>query len=308
MTHAGGLAPYLATEIVRAAIVVRLNGIARGGSGASVAAADALVAMLNARVHPVLPARGSVGAGDLPQMATVAQVAIGAGSAELEGEVLPGGEALRRTGIAPLVLGPKDGLALMSANGISIGHAALVTARAAQVAAAVDTAVGLSLEATEGNLSIISPVVGQAKPYPGQVEAIESMRAALAGSYLFEASASRSVQDALSFRVAPQVHGAFREAIAFAKRSVEIELNSMSDNPLVSVEDRTIVHNGNFHPAVLALALDALRVAIAHVGQCRRPPVSPGWRPRKSGLMATRIPVSRPPDLPIDPVGAPSRA
>ena len=277
MTHAGGLAPYLPSEIVRAAMLVRLNGIARGGSGASPAAAAILVAMLNAGVHPVLPATASVGAGDLAQMAGVAMVAIGAGTAEFGGEVLPGRQALERAGIRPLALGPKDGLALISANGVSIGHGALVIARAVHVAETADVALGLSLEATRGNPSITSPVVGHAKPYPGQVDALRSMRAALEGSYVFEAGAPRSVQDPLSFRVAPQVHGAFREVMAFTRRSVGIELNSISDNPLVWVEGQNMVHNGNFHPAVLAVAFDSLRVAIAHVGQLSERRMSHLW-------------------------------
>ncbi len=127
-----------------AALAVRLNGIARGGSGAGVAVAQILAAMLNAGVHPVVPETASVGAADVAQMAGMAQVAIGKGRAEYRGEVLPGGEALRRAGIAPLVLGGKDGLALISANGVSVGHAALVVARATWVAEAADVAANSS--------------------------------------------------------------------------------------------------------------------------------------------------------------------
>jgi histidine ammonia-lyase len=243
----------------------------------SLAAADTLVAMLNAGVHPVVPSTGSVGAGDLGLMAKIALVAIGKGKAEFEGEILPGAEALHRAQIEPLTVGPKDGLGLMSANGISIGHAALVISRIARAADAVDVAVGLSLEATRGNPSITLPIVGRAKPYPGQIEAAQNIRAALEGSYLLEDGAPRSVQDALSFRVAPQVHGALREMLGFAQRSVEIELNSISDNPLVSVDDRTMIHNGNFHPIVMAVAFDSLRVTLAHVGQLNERRMSHLW-------------------------------
>lgn len=267
MTHAGGLGPPLPTDLVRAALMVRLNGLARGGSGASPAVADTLAAMLNAGVHPVVPAGGSVGAGDLPQMATIAQVAIGSGRAEYHGEVLPGAEALARAGIQPLVLEPKDGLALISANGVSVGQGAIVVERAERLVRAADVAAALSLEATNGNPSIVLPAVGAAKPFDGLIETCRHLRAALAGSDLLRPEVAHSVQDPLSFRVAPQVHGALREYVASARRAVEIELNGQSDNPLVSVEDQAIIHNGNFHPIVLALAFDALRVAIAHVGQ-----------------------------------------
>jgi len=305
MTHAGGVGPPLSTELVRAAMMTRLNGIARGGSGVSPAAADMLVAMLNAGVHPVVSHTGSVGAGDLSQMASVALVVIGKGSAELNGEVLSGADALQRARIEPVALGPKDGLGLMSANGISIGHAAVVIARIARAAVAADVAVGLSLEATGGNPSPTSPVVGRAKPYAGQIEAARSIRTALEGSYLLDGGASRSVQDALSFRVAPQVHGALREVMAFARRSVEIELNSMSDNPLVSVDDRTMVHNGNFHPIVMALAFDAVRVALAHVGQLSERRMSHLW---DAFFENSAAPQEDPPGGPMSQVQARPRA
>ncbi|MBA3410333.1 MAG: aromatic amino acid lyase [Geodermatophilaceae bacterium] len=277
MTHSGGFGPPLPTALVRAAIAVRLNGIARGGSGASPAAANVLVAMLNAGIHPIVASVTSVGAADLGPMAGIAQVAIGRGTADYGGQTLTGGEALHRAGIAPLVLEPKDGIALISANGVSIGHAALVIARAAEVAAAADVSAALSMEATHANTSIILAVVAAAKPFPGQIEAAAHLRDILAGSHLLDSSAAPSVQDALSFRVVPQVHGALRDYIAYARRAVEVELNSASDNPLVSVPDQAIVSNGNFHPMVLAIAFDALRVAIAHVGQLSERRMSHLW-------------------------------
>lgn len=277
MTHAGGVGPPLATRQVRAALAARLNGIARGGSGASLAAAEVLAAMLNAGVHPVVPATGSVGAGDITQMAIVAQVVIGRGRAEHRGETLPGGEALRRAGIAPLALEAKDGLALLSANSLSIGDGVLAVHRAARAAEAADVAAALSMEAIGANPSIVLPAVATAKPFPGQVEAAAHLRDLLAGSHLLERGVAHSVQDPLSFRVAPQVHGALREQLAAARRAVEIELNSASDNPLVSLEDQTLISNGNFHPMVLAIAFDALRVAIAHVGQLSERRLSHLW-------------------------------
>jgi histidine ammonia-lyase len=277
VTHAGGIGPPASTKVVRAAMVTRLSGIARGGSGATEAAADVLAGMLNSGVHPVVPAEGSVGAGDLGQMAAIGLVAIGRGLAEQAGEVLPGAEALRRAGVEPLVLQPKDGLTLVSANGVSIGHGALVVIRADDLAVVADVAVALSMEAIGGNPSVTLPSVGAAKPYPGQIQACRSIRAALAGSFLLEPGAPRSVQDPLSFRVAPQVHGALREFIASTRRAVETELNSMSDNPLVDLESRTMVHNGNFHPMVLALAFDGLRVAVAHAGQVSERRISHLW-------------------------------
>jgi len=277
MTHSGGLGAPLPTRIVRAALTARVNGMASGGSGASPAAVDVLVAMVNAGVHPLVPETASVGAGDIGQMAGMAQVAIGVGRAEYRGETLSGGEALARAGIAPLELGAKDGLALISANAVAIGHGALVVDRATRVAGAADVAAALSMEATGSNLSIIEPAVAEAKPFPGQIAAASHLREVLSGSYLLGPGAARSVQDALSFRVVPQAHGALREFLAFCHRAVEIELNSASDNPLVSGEKRTVLSNGNFQPVVLAVAFDALRVAIAHVGQLSERRLSHLW-------------------------------
>ena len=265
MTHAGGIGPPLNTRHVRAALVARLSGMARGGSGASMAAADVLARMLNADVDPVVPEAGSVGAGDLGQIAGMAQVAIGRGRAEYRGEMMPGGEALRRAGIRPLELEHKDGLALLSANSVSIGHGALVAHPATRIAEVADVAVALSMEATGSNPSIVQRAVAEAKRIPGQVAAAEHLRSLLAGSHLLDRDGARSVQDPLSFRVTPQVHGALREYLDFGRRAVEIELNSASDNPLVSVADQALISNGNFHPMVLAIAFDALRIALAHV-------------------------------------------
>jgi histidine ammonia-lyase len=274
--HAGGVGPPLTTELVRAAIAVRVNGIARGGSGASVPAVRTLVNMLNRGVHPVVASRGSVGAGDLGQMADIALVAIGRGRAEYDAEIVDGGTALARAGIEPHVLRPKDGLALMSANGVSIAHGGFVVERAERFADLADRAAVLSLEAIGGNPSIVHPAVSAAKPFGGQLEASLHIASLLEGSLLLEEERP-SVQDALSFRVVPQVHGALREFLTVARDAVEVELNARSDNPLVSVEDGAMIHNGNFHPAVMALAFDALRVAVTHTAQLSERRMSHLW-------------------------------
>jgi histidine ammonia-lyase len=174
---------------------------------------------------------------------------------------------MRRAGVEPAVLQPKDGLALISANGVSVGMGALVADRGATAAVAADLVLAVSLESVRGNPSIVDPHVARMKPIPGQRESIDTIRAFLDGSDLCVPGAAVSVQDPLSFRVAPQVHGAYREfARAFAE-AVEMELASSDDNPLVVTAEHRLVSNGNFHPMVLALAADAFRSAIAQVGQ-----------------------------------------
>jgi histidine ammonia-lyase len=266
-SHAGAIGRPLPSDVVRAAMAARVNGFARGGSGASLAAAEILVSMLNARIHPVVPETGSVGASDLMHMAAIAEVAIGRGRAEVEGQVIDGGEALRRAAIEPLALQPKDGLALISANGVSIGRGALVVSRSRDLAQIADAVFVLSLEAMGGNPSIVEPAVGAAKGIDGQIRAADNIRRLLLESARCAPGSQKSVQDPLSFRVVPQVHGAFREFVDFARTAVETELNAADDNPLVSIADGRLISNGNFHPMVLALAFDALRPALAHVGQ-----------------------------------------
>ncbi|HEX6506068.1 MAG TPA: aromatic amino acid ammonia-lyase, partial [Chloroflexota bacterium] len=263
--HEGGLGPPLPRDIVRAAMLARISGIAQGGSGASPAMPETLIAMLNSDLIPVVPSIGSVGAGDLSQMASIGLVAIGEGMADYHGERMAGADALRKAGIDRLALGPKDGLTVMSANSISVGHAALVAARTHQVAELADLVAAVSLEAVGGNISVVDAAIGAVKPFQGQIDAAKHIRTLLEGSYL-QSHTFETVQEALSFRVVPQVHGTLREVLTFAIAAVETELNSAADNPLVSSDGR-IVHNGNFEPLVMAVAFDALRVTLAHVGQ-----------------------------------------
>jgi histidine ammonia-lyase len=263
--HASGVGSPLDTEDVRAAMLARVSGAARGGSGLTLDAVQMLVAMLNAGVHPIVPSAGSVGAGDLMHMAAIAVVMIGNGEAELNGELLAAPDALARAGLAAIVAQPKEGLALVSSNGLAIGAGALVADEAQRQARLADLACALSLEAVCGNPSPFDTAAGAAKAIPGQVAAAAEVRDLLAGSYLYDTATTLSVQDPLSFRVAPQVNGAYREQVAAAAHAVEVELNGIGDNPMVLIERDTLISNGNFQPMQLALAFDALRTGAAHV-------------------------------------------
>ena len=263
--HEGGFGPPLPTAIARAAMAARLCGLMQGGAGATPDTARILVEMLNAGVHPLLPEAGSVGAGDLMHMAAIACVAIGQGRAEYRGEILPGADALARAGLAPYSPEPKDGVALVAANGVSIGAGALAVERVARLAELADLALALSLERIDGNLSVIDPAVGRAKPIPGQIAAIDNLRRLLRDSRLQDPAQSAVIQDPLSFRVGPQVHGALRQAVSIARDAVETELNARADNPVIDGE--RMVHNGNFQPMMLVLAFDMLRTAMTHVAK-----------------------------------------
>lgn len=175
--HAGAIGPPLDTAVVRAAMAVRVAGIARGGSGASSTIAETYVAMLNAGIHPVVPTVGSVGASDLMHMAAIALVAMGEGQAVVADRPVAAADALRDAGIAPLRLGVKDALTVISANGVSIGQGALVVHRARRAAELADLAAAMSFEAAGANLSVIEPAVAAAKPVPGQAVSARRIRA-----------------------------------------------------------------------------------------------------------------------------------
>ncbi|MGE5333397.1 MAG: aromatic amino acid ammonia-lyase [Nitrososphaerota archaeon] len=285
-THAGGIGDPLPEEQVRAIMLARIAGLARGGAGVHPSAFHTLVDMLNAGVHPMIPAGGSVGASDIPHLAAVALVMIGRGQAHYRGQLLAGSDALAQAGIAPYHLQPKDGLALISANGFAIGVGALTLLAAERLAILADRVGALSLEAVGANPSPFEAEVAAAKPFAGQAAVAQHMRELLAGSALYTPGRVASVQDPISFRVIPQVHGAFREQLAFARHSVKVELNASDDNPLVSIAHDRLISNGNFHPMVLALAFDALRVGLAHVGMLSERRINKVFWPHVKRLQA----------------------
>lgn len=253
----------LATDIVRAMMVARANGMAKAGVGVRREVVVQLVEALNAGVHPVVRRLGSVGQGDLSEMADIGKVMIGRGYAEVGDRVLPGDQALAAVGLEPISPAPKEALALVSANGVTLGHGSLVLVDAADLTDSFQIAAALSLEGFAGNLSPIHPAAARMRPHAGEIKASGRLRELLAGSHLWEPGAARNLQDPLSFRCVPQTHGALNDALAFARGEMDVELNSASDNPLVVVEDEAIISVGNFDVLALAMAFDLLRLGIA---------------------------------------------
>lgn len=263
--RAMAVGPPLDRELTRAAMAVRLNGICAGGSGASVAVADGLAALLNAGVHPSVPRTGSVGAADLCMMAHLGLGLIGEGEAELGGERMAAAQALARAGLMPVTLGAKDGLAICSSSAVSIGAAALALVDCEACLAAAQVSAALSMEGFRANLSPIDPRVVAARAAPGQAWAADGLRQLLAGGSLTDPGAARRLQDPLSFRCASQIHGALHTALDALTAGLEPELSGAADNPLVLVDDREILSTGNFHVPALAVALDATALAVAQV-------------------------------------------
>jgi histidine ammonia-lyase len=265
LSHAAGVGAEHAQDAVRAIMLARLNGMARGGAGVQPAVFEAMMAMLNARVHPVVPMRGSIGMSDLPPLAHLALPLVGEGEVELHGERMPAREGLAAAAVEVPQLGPKDALSLVSANSASIGHGALVIYDAMALLGVANIAAALSLEALGGHTTMLDQQVDTARRFSGQLTAAEHTRALLEGSYLWTTKPTLDVQDPISFRSAIQVHGAMLDVLALTRSTLETELNSTGDNPMVIIDRREMVGTGNFHPAGVSIAFDTLAIALAQV-------------------------------------------
>ena len=266
-SHACGVGEPYPHEIVRAALLLRANALAKGSSGARVETVELLLALLERGVLPVVPSRGSVGAsGDLAPLAHLALPLVGEGEAWLGGERLPGAEALERAGLEPVRLEAKEGLSLINGTQFMAAALALGLVRARRLARAADVACALSLEALQGSRTSFLPQIQALRPLRGQAAAARNVLRLLEGSAIIEAHRwCDKVQDAYSLRCAPQVHGACRDLLDYAGYTVGVELNAATDNPLVLVEDDELVSNGNFHGQPLAFALDALAMAVSEL-------------------------------------------
>ncbi len=254
----------LPTDVVRAMMLTRANSMAKAGVGVRRELILLLVEALNRGVHPIVREVGSVGQGDLSEMADIGKVLIGMGRAEVGGAVLSGREALEAVGLEPIELAPKEALALISANGVTLGRGALVLNDVADLVDSLQMAAALSLEGFAGNLSIIHPGMVRLQPQIGLNSAAVRLRELLEGSFLWQPGAARNLQDPLSFRCIPRTHGALYDVLAYARSTLESELNAANDNPLVLILEDTIVSVGNFDMAAVAMALDLVRLAIVN--------------------------------------------
>ena len=264
-SHACGLGRPLSEPDTRVMMALRANTLALGYSGVRPLVAQTLTAMLNGGVHPIIPEKGSVGAsGDLAPLAHLALCAIGEGEAMYRDRRLPGGEALRQAGIEPLRLGAKEGLALLNGTQALTAVGALALWRACRLVDLADVAGALTLQALLGTPVAFDARIHAARPHAGQTVTAARLRTLLEGSDVDPArrTTPARVQDAYSLRCMPQVHGAVRGALEFARATVEIETGSATDNPLVFAETGEALSGGNFHGAPLALAFDTAAIAL----------------------------------------------
>jgi len=272
-SHACGVGEPLSQTETRAMMLLRANALAKGLSGIRPQTVETLCAMLDAGVHPVIPAQGSVGAsGDLAPLAHLAQVVIGEGRANFQGAELDGSEAMRRAGIAPVALEAKEGLSLLNGTQGMLSLLSLSLREADMLADTADVAAALSLDALRGSPGAFDARIMHARAYAGAVTTARNLAHLNEGSQIRESHRSAEkdprVQDAYSLRCTPQVHGAVRDSLTQAREMTAVELNSATDNPLVFARDRAgdIISGGNFHGQPLAMAADQVAIALATLG------------------------------------------
>ncbi len=300
VSHAVGVGQPFDIPTTRAIMLIRANTLARGHSGIRLSTLQLLAEMLNRGIHPVIPEKGSLGAsGDLAPLAHMALPLIGEGLVEYQGEVISGAEAFRRAGLEPVRLAAKEGLALTNGTAVMTALGVLQTLRAERYSQTADIAGCLSLEALNGTDLAFDARIHALRPYPRQQECAAYLRSLLKDSQFTREHVSLNVQDAYTLRCIPQVHGAVRDAIAYARWIFEIELNAVTDNPLIFVDDSdeiTVLSGGNFHGEPLAIAMDYLAFAVAELGniserrvmrltdECSNTHVLPAFLTREGGL------------------------
>jgi histidine ammonia-lyase len=268
-SHAAGVGDPLPAHVVRLIMVLKLRSLAQGASGIAFKTAEALAAFINANVLPIIPGQGSVGAsGDLAPLAHMSLVFIGEGEALLKSARVSGAEALKAMKITPLTLGPKEGLALLNGTQVSTALALLGLVEAERNASAAILAGALSLDAIMGSDTPFDPRIHALRPHAGQILAASHYRRLMQGSEIRKSHLKNDdrVQDPYSFRCQPQVMGACLDLLKHAMGMLMIEVNGVSDNPLVFAEDGAVLSGGNFHAEPVAFAADMIAMAIAEVG------------------------------------------
>ena len=270
VSHAVGVGDPFDVPTTRAIMLIRANTLARGFSGIRLETLELLLEFLNRGVHPVVPEKGSLGAsGDLAPLAHIACVLIGEGEAEYAGETQPAAEVLKKAGLMPVMLAAKEGLALTNGTTVMTAVGLLEVEKAKYLADVADISGCLSLEGLNGTTLAFDARIHALRPHPRQIHCAENLRNILEGSQFVREFDKTNVQDAYTLRCIPQVHGACRDAIAYAEWVVNLELNAVTDNPLIFVSPDLkieVISGGNFHGEPLALAFDYLAISLSELG------------------------------------------
>lgn len=261
-SHTSGVGSFLDEEVVRGAILLRANSLAKGYSGVRPCVVVGLLALLNERIHPLVPRFGSLGAsGDLIPLAHVASVLVGRGRARVEDRDLDGAAALAEAGLTPLQLEAKEGLALINGTPFMTAAAGLAVGDAQRLLVSADIIGALTIAGLSGRTEAYDAAIQEVRPHPGQGQVAANLR-----RLLDPWDGGEAVQDAYSLRCVPQIHGAVRDAISHARRVVEVEMNAATDNPLVFPARGAVLSGGNFHGEPVALVADYANLAMTELG------------------------------------------
>lgn len=287
VSHATGVGEPLAEDQARAVLLLRANALSRGHSGARPELVEMLLSLLNEDVIPVIPSKGSLGAsGDLAPLAHMALTLIGEGDAYYKGKRMPSSEALAKAGLCPVELMEKEGLALINGTPVMTAIAALALHDALTLIKTADIAASMTLEAMNGLISAFDSRVSRIRPHMGQAVVAENIRKLTKGSRMLTPPGGGKVQDPYSIRCVPQVHGASRDAFMHIWNTVSLEINSVTDNPLVFPDDADVISAGNFHGQPVALVMDYLKIAAAELANISERRVEQMVNPSLSKLPA----------------------
>jgi len=288
MSHATGVGDLLDEETVRAVMALRIKELAGGHAGIRLKSVQHLIDFLNRSVHPVIPEKGSVGAsGDLAPLAHLALVLIGKGEAFYDGRRMSGSEALKASGLQPLVLEAAEGLALINGTQVMTAIGGLAVHDAVMLSKMTEIAAAMTLEVLMGSRAEFDPRIHQVRPHPGQAAAADNMDRITHNSEIITSHKDCGrIQDAYTLRCSPQVHGASKDAIAYARNVVETEMNSSTSNPLIFSESQEFLLGGNFHGQPVALAMDFLCMAVAELASISERRIERLVNPQLSGLPA----------------------
>lgn len=266
ISHACGVGPIFSKEIARAIVLLRANALSKGFSGVRPSTVETLLTMLNKDVVPCIPEQGSLGAsGDLAPLSHMVLVMIGEGEAMYQGEVIPGRVAMEKAGIPLVRLTSKEGLSLINGTQVMTAVGCLTAYDAVQLMKLADISAAMSAEALGGITDAYDPRVHGIRPHRGQMDTAANLLKLLEGSGNTTRQGEVRVQDAYALRCVPQIHGASKDALNFVVNKVNIEINSVTDNPLIFPDDEAAISGGNFHGQPMALPFDFLGIALAEI-------------------------------------------
>lgn len=266
-THSLGVGPYLSDEIVRAILLIRLNKALMGYTGVSIDILNHYRDFLNYRIHPLVPSRSSIGEGDITTLSHIGLCFIGEEDVRFNGKVVNSKDAMSKVGLKPVVLGPKDGLSIVSSNAQAEAMAFAIVKKVEELIKISNIIFCLSLEGLNGGIDPISEVVNSARQIKGQMKVAKDCREYLKGSYIYEPDPNRALQDPLSFRCAHAINGSVYDALEFVKEQLVIAMNHTDDNPCIITEEGRTYVSANFENTSLAMGVEMLAIALSHLSK-----------------------------------------